>query len=180
MAGRMQFRKCTPPLLKVSLWLLIGTLAHGQNILVSTSSGNLKGHIANKGSNVTEFLGIPFAKPPVGSLRFSPPQQYQHEGVVDANEYGFDCPAFSAPPPSYPGMTPQGQDIIALFASTLGAKNRESEDCLTLNVWAKTGQEGVSQKQQPVVVFFYGGRKLLRPWLMQHHSWCIYASSTDR
>ena len=78
-------------------------------------------------------------------------------------------------------MTPQGQDIIALFASTLGAKIRESEDCLTLNVWSKTsGQEGVSQKQQPVVVFFYGGRKLLRPWLMQHRSWCIYASSTDR
>jgi cholinesterase len=167
----MQFRKCTSPLLKVLLWLSIGTLAHGKSLLVSTSSGNLKGHIADKGSNVTEFLGIPFAEPPIGSLRFSPPQQYRHEGVVDADKYGFDCPAFSAPPPSYPGMTPQGQDIIALFASTLGAKNRESEDCLTLNVWSKTsGQEGMFQKQQPVVVFFYGGRKSPRSWLMQRHS----------
>ena len=167
----MQFEKVTSPFLKVLLGLSIGALAHGQNPLVSTSSGDLKGHIANKGSNVTEFLGIPFAEPPVGSLRFSPPQQYKHEGVVDADEYGFDCPAFSAPPPSYPGMTPQGQDIIALFASTLGAKNRESEDCLTLNVWSKTfGEERVSQKQLPVVVFFYGGRKSLHPWLMQRHN----------
>jgi hypothetical protein len=42
---------------------------------VETQSGRIKGHVASwpSGTSISEYLGIPYAKPPVGSLRFAPP-----------------------------------------------------------------------------------------------------------
>eukprot|EP00698_Gefionella_okellyi_P000277 TRINITY_DN10237_c0_g1_i1.p1 TRINITY_DN10237_c0_g1~~TRINITY_DN10237_c0_g1_i1.p1 ORF type:complete len:527 (-),score=68.63 TRINITY_DN10237_c0_g1_i1:75-1586(-) len=87
-------------------------------------------------SGVSIFLGIPFALPPVGNLRFSAPVPNPTHGVFDASHFGYSCPqgAWGDFPP------------IA----------NQSEDCLTLNVFAPPGalQPGVTL---PVMFFIYGG-----------------------
>jgi hypothetical protein len=51
---------------------------------VETTSGKVKGHIAKwpAGSAVSEYLGIPYAVPPLGQLRFAAPKAYRGNGTV--------------------------------------------------------------------------------------------------
>ena len=54
---------------------------------VKTSSGLIQGHNAPNRQHVTEYLGIPFAKPPVGNLRFAAPQPYRAHGLYKASTF---------------------------------------------------------------------------------------------
>jgi hypothetical protein len=47
---------------------------------VNTSSGTIVGHPATNRTSVSEYLGIPFAQPPVGNLRFAAPVPFQGNG----------------------------------------------------------------------------------------------------
>jgi carboxylesterase type B len=73
-----------------------------------------------------------------------------------ATSFGYDCPlTANKPVANYPGFTPQAQRIVNYFSSAAGTP--KSEDCLTLNVWAKpTGNS--NRHNKPVLVFLYGGR----------------------
>ncbi|PNU05735.1 carboxylesterase/lipase family protein [Novosphingobium guangzhouense] len=89
---------------------------------------------------VASFKGIPFAKQPVGELRWRAPQQADGwTGVRPATEFGHDC--MQKPFPS--------------DAAPLGAT--PAEDCLTANVWAPAKAVGNSGRKLPVVVWIYGG-----------------------
>jgi cholinesterase len=69
-----------------------------------------------------------------------------------------DCPQTVSKPVAFPGFTLQAQGIINAFAGGLGTL--QSEDCLTLNIWAPKFQGRPSKKDiRPVLVFFHGGRK---------------------
>ena len=95
---------------------------------VETAGGALRG----EDGGVRRFLGIPYAAPPVGALRWRPPQPATPwAGLRDATRFGHDAPQDSARP--YRG---------ADFA----------EDCLTLNVWSPAGAERL-----PVLVWLHGG-----------------------
>lgn len=87
-------------------------------------------------SAVIAWLGIPYAQPPVGSLRWRPPQPMKPwtEPLV-ADDYGNDC--MQRP---FPGD-----------AAPLGAT--PAEDCLYLNVWAARGEA----EKRPVMVWIHGG-----------------------
>jgi para-nitrobenzyl esterase len=92
-----------------------------------------------KGS-LKQYLGIPYAAPPVGELRWSPPQALNSwSGVRDASLNGKICHQPKQPTEFYD----RGPD-----QSTM------SEDCLTLNVWTRAN---TSKEKLPVMVWFHGG-----------------------
>ncbi len=90
---------------------------------------------------IRAFKGIPFAAPPVGALRWQPPQAVpKWKGVRDASKFGDVC------------LQPAGQGRLNI--AFMEGSPPASEDCLYLNVW--TGAEAASDKR-PVMVWLFGG-----------------------
>jgi para-nitrobenzyl esterase len=105
-------------------------------LVVATDRGLVKGVQAGTGF---AFLGIPFAAPPVGSLRFMPPQAPAcWSDVFDASNFGNTCAQWS----------PAGGGLIG------------SEDCLSINVWTPA-LPTASSTPLPVLFWIYGGADLL-------------------
>ncbi len=101
---------------------------------VRIDTGLLAG-VAARDPSITVYKGIPYAAPPVGSLRFQPPQAPAvWSGVRQADRFGALCPQ-----PRGGGPAPAGV---------------MDEDCLTLNIW--TGAAAPNEKR-PVLVWIYGG-----------------------
>src|SRR5262249_39049293 len=101
---------------------------------VMTDHGPVLGHPAADQAAITAYLGIPFAAPPVGDLRWRPPQDAAPwTAPLDAAAIG---PACEQPP------------------GGLGQTGPYSEDCLTLNVWTPSP---AAIAHAPVMVFIYGG-----------------------
>ncbi|KAI0113750.1 alpha/beta-hydrolase [Nemania sp. FL0031] len=118
-----------------------------------TAKARINGHL-DVSSSVCEWLGLPYASPPTGQLRFAPPAKSSLEGTINADHYGFDCPQTPSAPFAYPNATSQYQRIYANFVNQLN--NTQSEDCLTLNVWSRTDKSQHTLK--PVIVWIHGGR----------------------
>ena len=99
-----------------------------------TGYGDLRGTIDR---GVTVFRGVPYARPPVGPLRFVPPQPPDTwTGVRDATAFG--PPAMQGACAPAPGLTVTAP---------------QSEDCLTLNVWTPA----MDDARRPVMVYLHGG-----------------------
>lgn len=110
--------------------------------LVRTDSGTL-GYPAIS-QDVRAYRGIPYAAPPVGPLRWRPPQAPEAwDGVRRADRFGHAC----YQPHLY------GDSVMNLLGFDQPAEAGMSEDCLYLNVWT-TGQKG---DDRPVIVYIYGG-----------------------
>jgi cholinesterase len=54
---------------------------------VETENGRITGHRAPKAKDVWEYLGIPYAQPPIGDSRFAAPQKYKGKGPYVAAEF---------------------------------------------------------------------------------------------
>ena len=103
---------------------------------IQTPNGILEGVISVDGQ-VRSFKGIPYAAPPVGNLRWKPPQPAANwSGVRHASDFGAHCM--------------QGN----VFGDMKFRDNGPSEDCLSLNVWAPAKPV---QPRLPVMVWIYGG-----------------------
>ncbi|KAJ0163964.1 Lipase 5 [Colletotrichum tanaceti] len=132
---------------------------------VTTTSGSVGGHAAPGADQVSEYLGIPYAQPPVGALRFQPPVKYNGSSPISGSAFGFQCMQQSTPPTSKEVIKQFGIPASAAAVTrALGDTGSQSEDCLTLNVWAKP-QTGDAKKA--VLVWVHGGAfvigKYMRP-----------------
>jgi para-nitrobenzyl esterase len=110
---------------------------------VKTDTGQISG-VAGKNPDVRVYKGIPFAAPPVGELRWKPPQPAgRWEGVLTADTFGSQCVQGGG---GARGAAPKG--------GKGGGAASGSEDCLYLNVW--TAAQSASEKR-PVLVWSHPG-----------------------
>ncbi len=113
--------------------LLLGisaTALAGPSLVVRTENGPVQGSLQD---GMAAFKGIPFAAPPVGALRWRPPQPMtKWTEPRDATKFGAMCAQ-----PTLPSGPTKG-----------------SEDCLTINVWSP---DGATTGKRPVMVWIYGG-----------------------
>ncbi len=106
--------------------------------VVATTDGPVRGVLSG---GIDRYLGIPYAAPPVGALRWQPPQPNgRWTGVRDATLFAAHCPQ---------------------VASSFGRASL-TEDCLYLNVFtpargADDEAEGAEEERLPVMVFIHGG-----------------------
>ena len=104
-----------------------------------TKSGDLAGIAQGK---TEAFLGIPYAAPPIGALRWRSPQPIKGwKGVRPAQAFGHSC---------WQAVTPEG---FGPWTHEYVTQGDISEDCLFLNVWAPAKATG----KLPVLVWIYGG-----------------------
>jgi para-nitrobenzyl esterase len=102
---------------------------------VTVEQGTLSGAQTD---GVVTFLGVRYAQPPVGDLRWRPPRPATPgEQQLDATRFGNDCAQ---------GTSPWG-------------KPSTSEDCLFLNIYmpAQTGASQLWERKLPVMVWVHGG-----------------------
>ncbi len=112
-------------------------MAGSDAIVINTRLGALEGIYEDK---QCVFKGIPYASPPVGDLRWLPPQPPKPwRGVRQAKEFG--------------AIAPQNQLPGAEIMSNLIIDEPQSEDCLFLNIWTP----GLDRARRPVMVWIHGG-----------------------
>jgi para-nitrobenzyl esterase len=129
-------------ILAIAALLVYGTDSSGSMAPIAgdpivTRSGKLSG--TRLSSGVRAYLGIPYAQPPVGELRWARPQPMHWEGVWNADRTGPECIQVLRP-----------HNINHYFS-----EEPTGEDCLYLNVWVPP--ETSTSDKLPVVVFIYGG-----------------------
>jgi para-nitrobenzyl esterase len=107
--------------------------------IVTTKSGKIEGEYED---GLYVFKGILYAMPPVGGLRWLPPQPVKKwDGVRPAKEYGAISPQSIMPMPSDVPMGPSFEGMP------------QSEDCLSLNIWTP----GLDGARRPVLFWIHGG-----------------------
>lgn len=127
----------------IGLFLLLSGHFHciaqeyrGFPVQVSIENGTLEGRYDVR-TGLQMYFGIPYAKPPVGDLRWKAPQPPENwKGARTAREFG---PA------------PVQSDV---FGDMIFRGDGLSEDCLYLNVWTPAKRD---TKGLPVLIYFYGG-----------------------
>ncbi|OAG12173.1 cholinesterase precursor [Paraphaeosphaeria sporulosa] len=126
---------------------------------IPTTSGKVTGHIAhNTTDTVHEYLGIRYARAPVGDLRFAAPQPYiAPNSTINATSWFPHCPFNIPPVTKFNRFDPNGFEVYNTFTAHSPWQADQAEDCLALNVWTKAAP-GEESGDRPVFVFFHGGR----------------------
>ncbi|XP_045482949.1 juvenile hormone esterase-like [Harmonia axyridis] len=117
--------------------LVIKSLVAGDDLIVKISNGKVKGELMTTPNNKTfyAFRGIPYAKPPLGELRFQPPQKPDNwEGVLDSDAKDRMC-----------------------IQLTSNLQPNESEDCLYIHVYTPQIPKEGRNVSLPVMYVIHGG-----------------------
>jgi para-nitrobenzyl esterase len=141
MMSRHLLKSCRAGVLAGAALLVLATTGSGDAARppeARVDSGALQGVVED---GVVSYKGIPFAAPPVGELRWRPPQPVRPwAGVRQATEYGADCMQGRFGPPPAAGAP---------------AARTPSEDCLSINVWSPASAPRGAKL--PVMVWIHGG-----------------------
>lgn len=133
----MWFRTVISGLAAISLLWSVSALGSDEPPVAKIAQGRLVGV---RTGEVEKFLNVPFAAAPVGPLRWRAPQAPgAWSGVRSATDFGPACPQMVRP---------------AVVAG--GVADRQSEDCLQLNIWRPVGA-----KKLPVMVWIHGGAHVI-------------------
>jgi para-nitrobenzyl esterase len=120
-----------------ALALGVSTMAHADSLTVKTAQGKARGKTINDGK-VQAFLGLPYAAPPVGDLRWRAPQPpAKWNGERDATKFGAHCAQ------------------VHLWDDIIFQDSGPSEDCLFLNVY--TPANATASSKLPVMFWIHGG-----------------------
>ncbi len=118
--------------MQASLYAQNNAFAVQTNIANGIIEGNYNTH-----TGIQTYFGVPFAKPPVGELRWKAPQPLDNwTGVKQTKKFG-----------------PRPMQTM-VFGDMQSRSDGVSEDCLYLNVWTPAKR---NTKDLPVLVYFYGG-----------------------
>ena len=111
-------------------------MSENVNAVAKTESGEVEGSFLD---GLYVFKGIPYAAPPVGELRWLPPQPVEPwEGVRPALAFGHISP----------------QNVLEMrFTEEVRIEEQQDEDCLFLNIWSP----GLDDTRRPVMVWIHGG-----------------------
>jgi para-nitrobenzyl esterase len=119
--------------------LKISAMSQGNNafaVQTIIQNGIIEGNYDTK-TGIQKYFGVPFAKPPIGELRWKAPQPVENwKGVKETKKFG-----------------PRPMQTI-VFGDMSSRSDGISEDCLYLNVWTPANRK---TKGLPVLVYFYGG-----------------------
>jgi para-nitrobenzyl esterase len=116
--------------------LPLATAAETGAPVVHTKEGPVRGVVRN---GVSEFLGIPYAAPPVGDMRWRPPQpRAAWTKTLEATRFGNTCPQITE---------------LGVFAGPVSL----TEDCLYLNVFTPHANGTGNGKRLPVLLWIHGG-----------------------
>src|SRR5688572_26299319 len=124
--------------------IALGSAGPADDLKVRVKTGILVGSVED---GVRTFKNIPFAAPPVGDLRWAPPQlPLRWDGERAADKFGPPCMQLDIL------RMPQARKVLPA-GIWIGAPLMPdgSEDCLSLNVWAPR-----KARSAPVIVYFYG------------------------
>jgi para-nitrobenzyl esterase len=111
-------------------------MSNDKQAIIATKSGKVEGQFQE---GLYVFRGIPYAAPPIGDLRWTPPQRVKPwDGIRPAMKYGAVAPQ-NVMPVSMPGIPSFDEP--------------QDEDCLFLNIWTP----GLDDKKRPVMFWIHGG-----------------------
>jgi para-nitrobenzyl esterase len=108
---------------------------------IAIDAGKIRGIALGAGKDILAYKGVPYAKPPIGDLRWREPQAPEKwEGVRECSQFGNCCL--------------QKSDSLINSIPQLKLSAPMSEDCLYLNVWGPAKAEGA---KLPVLFWIHGG-----------------------
>ncbi|KAM7184963.1 alpha/beta-hydrolase [Naviculisporaceae sp. PSN 640] len=144
--------------------------AQDPSVTLANGLGTVHGIIEPSAPCVRQFLGIPYGRPPLGQLRFAPPQPAPPFGDLDAKELPPSCMQYlmESPPDIYT------RNVLEYNLQGLNSTSpRLSEECLTLSVWTPVlpshsnstdwsdshshFNSSGARPPLPVLMFIYGG-----------------------
>jgi carboxylesterase type B len=156
-----------------TLLFVLASLAQDDNLspTVTITGGRLRGtttRLPESDIVVNQYLGIPYAQPPIENLRFAPPESPESwSDTLDATQQPNGCMQYYGPPGPSTDMS------MELF-NTPGPPG-ESEDCLYLNVYTPQGGDN----DKPVLFWLHGGSGTTGAASEPIYDGSIFAASHD-
>lgn len=131
----------------ILIFFQLQTATAVSSLTVDTSSGTVTGFVNSTTPYVAQFLGIPYAEPPIGERRWLPSIVKSKEDSIDATQFGLSCPQYEA----------NASSIFSEDVPEFNTPANMGEDCLSVNVWTPWRKSQNSSELLPVIAWLYGG-----------------------
>ncbi|EMC99033.1 hypothetical protein BAUCODRAFT_388676 [Baudoinia panamericana UAMH 10762] len=140
------------------LTLVFAAFAAAVELTVTTRTGTFIGGLNETYPDVRHFKWVPYAQPPVGNLRWTPPRPLVNDSTVyESTTFGPACSQFVSAVPAVWSLNITG-NLIVNYGESLTAglvAQNSAEDCLSLAIWTPANATGNSSL--PVIIFTTGG-----------------------